>query len=93
MSYIKVSYFEDWVKLASPSPFYRTRDALKSKPEFLVFIFCFVSVSKPDIDKLYEAIKVYHESKGHSDGKGTDLIFDPQVPKLLLQQVWLNPVK
>ena len=57
---------------------------MKSKPEFLVFIFCFVSVSKPDIDKLYEAIKVYHESKGHSDGKGTDLIFDPQVPKLLL---------
>ena len=35
-------------------------------------------VAKPDIDKLYETIKVYHDSKGHTTG-GIDLVFDPQV--------------
>jgi hypothetical protein len=36
-------------------------------------------VAKPDIDKLYETIKVYHDSKGHTGNGGIDLIFDPQV--------------
>jgi hypothetical protein len=38
-----------------------------------------LTVSKPNIDKLYEAIKMFHESEGHVDGKGLDLIVDPQV--------------
>ena len=38
-----------------------------------------ILVAKPDIDKLYETIKTYHEEQGHSDGKGLDLVLDPQV--------------
>jgi len=36
-------------------------------------------VAKPDIDKLYETIKVYHESMGHTGTGGIDLVCDPQV--------------